>query len=109
MSWIPTEDEVAYYKTINQDKSANEDTYKVMLPLLLEKLNEDYDQSFSSPNLPANVKIFLAKATQFFTGNTGLKSRSMGTVSYSFDFQKLPSTITDLLARYRKVKVHVVR
>lgn len=109
MQWVPTAEEIAYYKGLNQDKAANEDYYASMLPLLLEKVNEDCSQSFVPNNIPANVKIFLAKATQFYSGATGLKSRSMGTVSYSFDFNELPKSITDLLARYRKAKYHVFR
>lgn len=109
MNWIPSTEEITYYKGLNQDKASNEDYYKSMLPLLLEKVNEDYTQSFDHINLPANVKLFLAKATQFYSGSPGLKSRSMGTVSYSFDFSELPETITGLLVRYRKAKYHVFR
>ena len=107
MDWVPTPEELTYYKTLNHDSAANESYYQVMLPLLLEKVNEDYNQSFTPTNLPANVKLFLAKAVQFYGGAVGLKSRRMGTVSYAFDFSTLPSSIMDLLARYRKVKTHV--
>lgn len=105
--WTPTDEEVTYYKTLAQDKTPNEEYYKVMLPLLLDKVNEDYNQSFTSETAPANVKIFMAKATQFLGGNAGLKSRKMGSVSYSFNFSELPSYLTDLLVRYRKAKFHV--
>ena len=107
MQWVPTTEEIAYYKGLNQDKATNGDYYASMLPLLLEKVNEDYNQSFEPFNIPANVKLFLAKATQFYSGAIGMKSRSMGTVSYSFDFNELPNSLTDLLERYRKAKFHV--
>lgn len=109
MNWIPSDEEIKYYKALNQDKASNEEYYASMLPILLEKVNEDYCLSIEPESLPANVKLFLAKATQFYSGPTGLKSRSMGTVSYSFDFSNLPQSITDLLARYRKAKYHVFR
>ncbi|QCR33129.1 hypothetical protein [Lysinibacillus sp. SGAir0095] len=108
MPWTPTAEEVEQFKTLNQDKSANEDYYKVMLPILLETVNDEYNQCFEPSNLPGAVKLFLAKATQFYSMNSGLKSRSMGSVSYDFDFANLPSSITSLLTRYRKVKVHVL-
>ena len=109
MPWIPTDEEVRQYKSLNQDKSANEDYYKVMLPIILESVNDEYNQCFEPSNLPGVVKLFLAKAIQFYSGaGSGVKSRSMGSVSYSYDFSNLPSTITSLLARYRKVKVHVL-
>lgn len=105
MNWIPSDEEVAYYKSLNQDKSKNEDYYKVMLPIVLDNVNEEYNQNFNQANLPGAVKLFLAKAVQFYSNSgSGLKSRSMGTISYTFDFSTLPSTLTGLLARYRKVK-----
>lgn len=105
MNWIPSDEEVAYYKALNQDKSDNSDYYKMMLPLLLENVNEEYNQNFDPTNLPGGIKIFLAKAVQFYANSgSGLTSRSMGSVSYSFDFSTLPSTLTDLLTKYRKVK-----
>lgn len=109
MNWVPTPAEIQEFKTLNQDKSNNDEYYKVMLPILLDSVNEEYNQSFKPDNLPGAVKLFLAKATQFYAMNTGLKSRKMGTVSYSFDFSNLPTSITDLLNRYRKAKYHVFR
>lgn len=109
MNWTPTDEEIAEYKALNQDKSNDDAYYKVMLPILLESVNEEYNQSFKPDNLPGAVKLFLAKATQFYANNTGLKSRKMGTVSYSYDFSNLPSSISGLLDRYRKAKYHVFR
>lgn len=109
MNWVPSDEEITYYKGLNQDKASNGEYYRSVLPLLLEKVNEDYNQSFEHTSVPSNVKLFLAKATQFYSGFPGLKSRSMGTVSYSFDFSELPQSITGLLARYRKAKYHVFR
>lgn len=108
MEWIPTPDEIAVFKALNQDKKANDDYYKVMLPILLESVNEEYNQCFEPGELPGAVKLFLAKAVQFYSGvGSGVKSRSMGTVSYDYDFTNLPSSVTVLLARYRKAKYHV--
>lgn len=107
--WTVTDDEVTYYATLGQVKKPNADYYKVMLPLLLEKVNEDYGTKFKHTDLPANVKIFLAKAIAFYAGHTGLKSRKMGSVSYTFDFTELEGSITSLLQGYRKAKYHVFR
>ncbi|WP_107839446.1 hypothetical protein [Metasolibacillus meyeri] len=109
--WNPTAEEIAYYKKIANDKNAtNDEYYEVMLPLVLDMLNEQLCQKFTQDTLPSSLKIFLAKATNFFGGNGALKSRSMGSVSYSFNFTELPSALTDLLTPYnacRKAKFHV--
>lgn len=111
MTWTPTDEEIKYYKVICGDKSStNDEFYKVMLPLVLDMLNDQLCQKFTPTTLPSALKIFLAKSTNFFSGNGALKGRSMGTVSYTFDFGTLPSALTDLLKPYdacRKAKFHV--
>lgn len=107
--WAVTDDDVKYYATLGQVKKPNVDYYKAMLPVLLDKVNEDYNTCFTPENMPPNVKLFLAKAVPFFSGASGLKSRKMGSVSYSFDFNDMPAAITDLLKRYRKARFHVFR
>lgn len=108
-AWIVTDEEVNYYATLANAKKVNADYYKAMLPLLLKKVNEDYKTKFVHTDLPANVEIFLAKAVAFYSGATGLKSRKMGSVSYSYNFDELPATLTSLLEGYRKAKYHVFR
>lgn len=107
--WTVTDEDVTYYATLGQVKKPNADYYKTMLPILLEKVNEDYNTKFTPDELPANIKLFLAKAISFYSGHAGLKSRRMGSVSYSYDFNEMPTFITDLLRGYRKAKYHVFR
>lgn len=107
--WIVSEEQVKHFATLGNAKKVNADYYKAMLPLLLKKVNEDYGTKFEHNDLPANVEIFLAKAVAFYSGATGLKSRKMGSVSYTYSFDELPATITDLLQYYRKAKYHVFR
>lgn len=109
MDWTLTDEEVAYYKSLNQDQKANGEYYKTMLPILLELVNHECDQNFKPDALPGNVKLFLAKAALFYSMGTGVKSRKMGSVSYSYELSELPVSITTLLNRYRKAKYHVFR
>lgn len=109
MAWIPTDEEVAYFKALNRDNSKDDDYYKAMLPLLLEMVNKRYNQRFKPDKLPADVKLFLAKATEFFKMQQGLKARRMDDVSYTYEISELPKSITNLLINYRKVKTHRIR
>lgn len=109
MAWIPTEDEIKFYKSLNKDKQANDEYYRAMLPVLLEYVNEEYRQNFKPDSLPGSVKLFLAKAIEFYSNKAGLESRRMGTVSYSFKLSELPKSITDLLIKYRKARAYRVR
>lgn len=102
MKWNPTDEDISYYKKINQDEEDNVEYYRIMLPLLLGKINEDYEQTFEPTSLPSNVKLFLALAINFYGSDIGVTSERMGSVSYSYDFSALPSTITDLLISYEK-------
>lgn len=99
--WIPTEDEITYYKRIGGNEAADDAYYRDMLPLMLEHINEECTQVFELNELPANVKLFLANSIAFFSNvEHGLKSEHVNSVIYTYDFSTLPKTITDLLAKY---------
>lgn len=99
--WIPTEEEIAYYKRLGQNPDADDAYYADMLPLLLEHVNEECTQTFSPTELPGNVRLFLANAVTFYSNASfGLKSESVDDVTFSYDFDKLPGTLTGLLAKY---------
>lgn len=53
--------------------------------------------------IPGPVILFVAKACEFNMGQTGLKARKMGEVSYTYETD-LPASIVKLLKPYRKVK-----
>jgi hypothetical protein len=77
-----------------------------IVPLLVDFAKDECHNSFvdkdGNENIPSGVVIFVAKAAQFYMTNTGLASRSMDTVSYSFATE-LPETILKNLNPYRKM------
>jgi hypothetical protein len=81
--------------------SDKHDTYlSEMIPLLIE-YSEDYcNRKFDE--LPAGVRIFVAKSCEFNLGDSRLSSRSMDTVSYSFNTE-VPQSIKSYLRPYRRV------
>lgn len=97
----PSNEEIAYYKRIGNNETATDEYYNDMLQLVLEHVNEECVEQFTPPDLPANVKLFLAQSIAFFYNmEPGLKSESVSSVSYSFDFSQLPVGITGLLGKY---------
>lgn len=94
------------------DTSKNE-YIQTMLPLLLESVmaytNNNFNiQADGTLRIPGGVKIYLAKAIERNTMTTGLKSRSMGSVTYSYD-NSVPDELKGFLKPYRKVKFHASR
>lgn len=84
-----------------------------MLPLLLESVMTYTNNNFNiaadgTLRIPGGVKIYLAKAIERNTLQTGLKSRSMGSVSYSYD-NGVPDELKAFLAPYKKVRFHASR
>ena len=96
----PTVNDITYYKRIG--KLEEDDTYVAdMLPLLLEHINSECVVEFTAPDLPANVKLFLAQSLAFFSAaQPGLESEKMGSVSFSYNFKELPVALKDLLSQY---------
>lgn len=84
-----------------------------MLPILFEEVKGYCNNAFgetvtTTPNIPGPVKLFMAKAIEFNQKDTGLKGRSMGTTSYSFETD-LPKGLYKMLVPYRKVKFRALR
>lgn len=99
--WVPTADEITYYKRIGGNEEGADDYYKDMLPLMLEHINDECTQAFESNALPANVKLFLAQSIAYLSNvEHGLKSESVSSVSFSYDFSEIPKAITGLLVKY---------
>lgn len=112
----PTQEDVAEIKGILRIPSTDEskDAYiETMLPLLLESVMAHTNNNFNiqadgTLRIPGGVKIYLAKAIERNTMVTGLKSRSMGSVSYAYDVA-VPDELKAMLAPYKKVKFHASR
>lgn len=114
VEFIPTEEDVTAIKGIMGQTDSSKDEYiKLMLPLLLESVmaytNNNFDiTAEGSMRIPGSVKIYIAKAIERNTMQTGLKSRSMGSVSYSYD-TSIPDELKDLLKPFKKVRFHASR
>lgn len=116
IQYKPSESEVNEIKQILQmnENDYSRDSYiATMLPLLVEAVMAHTNNTFGirrdgSADLPGGVKIYLAKALERNGMKTGLKSRSMGSVSYSYD-TSVPVELMDFLKPYRKVRFHAKR
>lgn len=112
----PTAADIAEIKAINGvavDDYKHDQYIGTMLPLLLEAVMAHTNNNFNiqadgTLRIPGGVKIYLAKAIERNTMKAGLKSRSMGSVSYSYD-TAVPEELKAFLAPYKKVKFHAQR
>ncbi|MBD1223289.1 phage head-tail connector protein [Virgibacillus halodenitrificans] len=96
--------------TIGQiDKLKYAEYLSVMVPLLLEfaedKCNNKFDGVDENGNLepPTGVKVFIAESIKHNLSAQGITSRSMGSVSYSYDTD-LPEKIVKHLKPYKKLR-----
>lgn len=72
-----------------------------VVPILIEYANDFCKNNFEPGALPAGVKIFVTKATEYNMTPSGLSGRSMGDVSYSYNTE-FPQHIIKNLYPYRK-------
>ena len=100
---------VSKVKTRLQITTSKHDQYlSEIAPDWLEWVKEETNNSFmvnGEEKIPGPIIQFVAKASEFSMLKAGLKSRSMGSVSYSFD-SELPEGIKKLYKPYKKVKFH---
>ena len=80
----------------------------VMVPILGEHVIEHCNNQFTKDErgdtvFPGPVKLFIAKAAEYNMQKTGLKERSMGSVSYSYDLQ-FPDSLYKYLRPYKRMK-----
>lgn len=101
--WTPTDQEVNELIIINSDISTPNriEHYRKLAPIYLDYANEYCNQALTSDI--SNVKVFIAKAIQYYTQKAGLTARSMGTVSYSYATE-LPSSVLKPLKPFKKVR-----
>lgn len=114
MAYVPTQDEIDEVKKINGWKGIEHDEYiNTMLPILYEHIpvtcNNDFiDTETGLVKFPGGVRLFVAKAIEHNMQKSGLKSKSMGSVSYSYDLD-FPSSPITYLRPYRRLKFHASR
>lgn len=112
--WEPTAEQIKEIKLINGEQgTAKDEYYRAMLPIIFDEVKEYCNNTFGETGseslaLPGGVKLFMAKAIQFNEKKAGLKSKSMGSVSYSYE-NDFPESLYKYLGPYRKVRFHVQR
>lgn len=112
MEHVPTQDEIDEVKQI-LGWSDKDEYLATMIPLLvdhvIEYCNNPLGQNQTPPTkLPGAVRLFIAKACEHNTLKAGLKSRTMGSVSYSYDLE-FPESLNKYLRPYRRLKFHASR
>jgi hypothetical protein len=83
--------------------NSKDDYLNTMIPLIVDDVQEQCNNTFDISNLPSGIIRYLAKALEFDMGDSRLKSRSLGNVSYSFNTE-LPDSVAKLLRPYKKVR-----
>lgn len=88
-------------------KTDKHDNYLAeVIPLFIELAKDRCNNTFlvdGVEELPAGVKLYVAKAIEHNMKPSNLKSRTMGSVSYSYDTD-LPAGVVKHLAPYKKVR-----
>lgn len=110
MSWTPTTDEINGIIALNGEKATAKrvDHYTALAPVLYDVgcswTNNMFDMSEGADRRKQSaMKLFIAKACQYFELKIGLVSRSMGTVAYSYS-DEIPATVYKPLKPYRKLR-----
>ena len=111
VEFIPTLQDVEEIKGIlNQMGSTAHDEYILtMYPLILEVVIDHTNNDFGgilvdgTIKLPGGVKIYIAKTIEQNLMAIGLKSRTMGSVSYTYDLET-PLSVKKLLSTYKRVR-----
>lgn len=109
----PTIIEIEEIKSILGIKNTKHDEYlSIMIPILLEHVTAFCNNNFTSRtgevDVPGGVRLFIAKACEHNMQNAGLKSRSMGSVSYSYELE-FPLSLTSYIRPYKRLRFHASR
>lgn len=89
-------------------RSASDEYLNVMVPLLEDYVKAECNNTFRKNGktvYPGGVKIFIAKACEHNLTVSGVSSKRLGTVSYSYDLD-FPESLRRLLNPYRRVRFH---
>ena len=114
MEITPTPLEIDEIKMILGWQGTESNEYlTTMIPLLVDHVTEYCNNTLGQDQtpparLPGGVILFIAKACEHNKQKAGLKSRTMGSVSYAYDLE-FPSSLMTYLRPYRKVKFHASR
>lgn len=85
-------------------KSSQHDAYILtMIPVMQEVAERECHQTFGDTP-PAGVQLYIAKTIEFNMGDSGLKARSMGEVSYTYNTE-MPESIASLLRPYKRIRI----
>jgi len=114
MDYTPTPLEIDEIKSILGIKGTDDDEYlSVMVPILVEHASAYCNNLFIDSvtglvYIPGGVRLFVAKACEHNMQQAGLKSRSMGSVSYSYDLE-FPQSLNQYLRPYKRLRFHALR
>lgn len=95
-------------------KNTKHDEYlTVMVPILFDHVIAFCNNDFISKEsglvvVPGGIKLWIAKACEHNMQNAGLKGRTMGSVSYSYELE-FPSSIMSYLRPYKRLRFHALR
>lgn len=109
----PTTINIEEVKSILGYKNNKHDEYLgIMFPILLEHATAYCNNNFVSNQtgnveVPGGVRLWIAKACEHNMQQTGLKSRSMGSVSYSYELE-FPSSLMSYLRPYKRLRFHAL-
>lgn len=96
--------DITQVKNILGITSDRHDNYLAeVVPLFLEIAEERTNNTFTAGEEPAGVKLFVAKACEYNMQESGLKSRTLGDVSYTYETDFPPSVLKHLRP-YKKVR-----
>ncbi|WP_191556609.1 head-tail connector protein [Metabacillus idriensis] len=74
-----------------------------ILDWVKEWCNNSFSNEYGQEILPGGVKIFIPKALQYLQQKAGIQSRTMGSVSYSFEAD-FPPSLLRLIRPYKRVR-----
>lgn len=114
MEYNPTSEDVAYVRdrfgwNVEKDNMIREDL-KAAYSFVVEYTKNDFGgvQPDGSVILPDGVRLFMAKFIELNSTNASLKSRSMGTVSYTYQTE-MPASLMSLLRPYKRIRFRALR
>jgi hypothetical protein len=91
-------------KVILQINTNNHDPYiETMIPLLIDFGSEWCNNSFPEDDMPSGMVLFVSKAIEYLMNKSGVASRTMGNVSYSYDLD-FPPAVMKFIKPYRRVR-----
>lgn len=94
-------------KILGMKDTKHDEYLSVMIPILLEHASSFCNNDFTD-NIPGGVKLWVAKACEHNMQNAGLKGRTMGSVSYSYELE-FPLSIMSYLRPYKRLRFHALR